>query len=413
MIALLRFLDSVLIRLESWAYSLLSRIHGARGLERYRVTRSGKDALTFLYAVASSIEQAKEVRMTTGEMGHRLLENPWLMEALERAHTENNAKIEIIHGPRVDPATQRVFELAGRGVVTLFRAPEYLPHHFMLVESTDGAVTVIDESPHLETAWTQDQVGGLTTLFEGPIRVYYVISNPVRLAGLLNGNFERIKATASPSIAHPGSTRILRPPAIRVLLSFLRLFLYRILVQPVVIMFDLPLDLLRRPKIKLTDDEFRQLVLGSVAKDVARLGDSPVRISVLLADMTLGELRVHLTWGDFNEREREIRCKKYQGVGGSVWASGTPMAASLRELTPEEVHEIWKYSPDQIKVTGHIGSKLAVPIHDGGDDSRIIGVLVIDSSESLSDSKLDTDRAIRNMLELARLTAAFLDAGAL
>lgn len=55
---------------------------------------------------------AVDIKMAVGEIDHHLMENRQVLDGIIYACEHNHASIEILHGPRVDPKTKTIFELA-------------------------------------------------------------------------------------------------------------------------------------------------------------------------------------------------------------------------------------------------------------------------------------------------------------
>lgn len=236
----------VWVKLELVLQSFFARILGHFDISSYALfcSEEGFEGADELFRHVKEIfKEAKEIRMAVGEMGYRLLERSPLVDSLQHAYEKNQATIEIVHGPRVDLKTRRVFELEKCGVVSLFRMPEYKRHHFILVTSVTDQVSVIDEGTHNEIVWMEDELGNPIPILTGQVRFYYIKENSKRRVPYLEEEYESRKRNAVPISEHPG----LSPPqdhsAPRILADILLNIPVKHVFQPLAILFDLPLDL--------------------------------------------------------------------------------------------------------------------------------------------------------------------------
>ncbi len=134
----------------------------------------------FFETLSTSIRSSKEVWMCMGEMGFRIMERDDVLEAIEYA-ARHKSKVSIVHGPRVDPRTSRIFTLAQKGLVHLYMMNYYPSDHFICVQDKVGRVTLFDESPHPEVVRAKSIHNGVEKIFEiyrGRYRLFYVIPNP-------------------------------------------------------------------------------------------------------------------------------------------------------------------------------------------------------------------------------------------
>ncbi len=226
---------------------LLVQIISSRGIAVYAVRRTEKgyeNADEMFTHIKPLLIEAQEIRIAVGEMGHQLFENMELLESLQYAFDRNQARIEIVHGPRVDPYTRHIHQLEDKGIVSLYRTAYYIPHHFFLVRNRIGQVSAIDESTHYETLWAKDALGHLFALFEDDVRLYYIINQSTRRVRQLAREFEKRKGLAERVSEHP---EIFPVQAYAVSSIVLKLFKYlpmKFVLQPLAILFDLPIDLL-------------------------------------------------------------------------------------------------------------------------------------------------------------------------
>lgn len=184
-IKLLNIIQIPVVPLEIQLAPFWAAIFRLRGISYYafRRTENGfEDAGPFMTQVVGILKDACEIRIAVGEMGSALMENVQLIAAVRQAYINNGARIEIVHGPRVDPKTKTIFEMAKRDTVrvTLYRTPQYISHHFFLITSRTGQVSVIDEGVHNETLWPKRRGNSSRLAMTGKARKYYVTT---RLGG--------------------------------------------------------------------------------------------------------------------------------------------------------------------------------------------------------------------------------------
>lgn len=222
------------------------------GVERYFVVRSvggsyiDKGASEDLFhRLVLALEDAKEVHISLGEMGHRLADEPEILDALERANIRHNAAIQVVHGPRVDPETYQMFFLAWARRVRIYMTPSYNRRHFILIRSVDDKVSVLDEGIHNEALWTSDSKGKPVKIYSSKYRIYYFRDRSVRLATHLEAVFQsRLKSAQEitsnvgqrPPYEHP-----YKRPIVRTILVGFRNSPARWLKQPIENLFDVVL----------------------------------------------------------------------------------------------------------------------------------------------------------------------------
>jgi hypothetical protein len=205
-IKVLRLLQKPWVRWHLFLSPLTSWVFGLRQVS-FRVVECsndrGKTSAAAFQELAKVIVSAKKIQMALGEIGHELMERPELLESLLATHANNGATVEIVHGPRVDPETEKVFTLARQGVLSLYQMPNYKSHHYIIVTQTTGEKIVIEEGIHCETIWREDQLGKINTDFTSGVRLYYVIRNSKRLAALRENEFEKRKRVSTRTEEHP------------------------------------------------------------------------------------------------------------------------------------------------------------------------------------------------------------------
>lgn len=274
----LRLFQRVWVWLERLSKPFSTWRLGRHGISYYVIPYSEKgfeDADELFGKIVKILKTAKEIRVTVGEMGHAMWERQELIDALKYAYRENQARIEIVHGPRVDKKTTQVFALAEQGMINLFRMPKYIPHHFMVATSLTGEMSVIDESIHDETLWAKDQTGELTLLFASKVRLYYVFDRSKDLAEYLISEFKRRKKTAVCTFEHPD---IIAPQGIsqrKLLVDTPLSLLPRHIFQPRSLRSDSPLDFPLKSLYKLNgwemarlEKELSELTVGEASREL-------------------------------------------------------------------------------------------------------------------------------------------------
>jgi hypothetical protein len=234
------------IRIELILHSIYAKILARFGVSFYAVILSEegyKDADALFHHTRAILSQAKEIRISLGEMDYRLMELSPLIDLLEQLSQKNQVTIEILHGLRVDPRTRRPFELAKRDNVRLFRMTEHRRHHFILTTDASGQTSVIDEGTHNETVWVQDGSGNPISTLTSQVRFYYITKNSTSRTRYLQKEYEYRKNNAFPSIENRGispaksyfSPKLVAEAMLNVPLKHF--------IQPVAIGLHLPIDL--------------------------------------------------------------------------------------------------------------------------------------------------------------------------
>lgn len=247
----LNLLQHMIVKGELLLRPLLTWLFRYRNTSFYAICRSeeaeeGFEGANILFKhVAEIFQNAQEIKIAAGELGHPLMERSPLVNHLERAYYDNQTRIEIIHGPRVDPQTRHLFELEREGVIRLFRMPTYRRHHFMLVTGLDGQVTAIDEGIHYGAVWLRkDRTGDPVSVLTDKARFYYITTSDRRVH-CLREEYERRKAETDPTTEHPG---VLSPPQeyslSRILGDVGGSLLLKYTLQPLSVFLDQSYDLL-------------------------------------------------------------------------------------------------------------------------------------------------------------------------
>lgn len=182
------------------------------------------------------------IQSATGEMGNKLMEHPKMIASIKEAKKENKAVIEILHGPRVDPKTKKIFKLAKEDTVKLRKSDYYFHNHFTLVRTKDKKDYLIVEQLHDEVLWNSRTK---RPFHENKTRVIYIFEpKPKTLAKYQEVYTNRRKASEAETKS-PG----LRAPQEISLVKIVRELIWKNLVlsnavQPFSIFWDIPVDLL-------------------------------------------------------------------------------------------------------------------------------------------------------------------------
>jgi len=248
-LTILRLFQIVWVPLELFLQPLLAWVFRLRGVSHYvvRRTEKGYENADELFKEAAKIfREAEEIRIAVGEAGHQLMEHPELINGLQHAFEKNQATIEIVHGPRVDSKTQRVYDLAKKDIVGMFMMEKYKGHHFILVTGPAGEVSVIDEGTHNETRWMESKDGELVPVLGSRARLHYIIKHSNRRVRYLRDEYERRKNAAYPIFENPLISSPQKLSPLRILADVLLNFPNKHFLQPLSIISDFPLDLLVR-----------------------------------------------------------------------------------------------------------------------------------------------------------------------
>ncbi len=193
----------------------------------------------FFTRVEDALKEAKEVWMCVGEMGFRLMERDEIINGINFAAKHNGASIKVIHGPRTDPKTKRIFDLAKDGLVELFQLENYPSHHFLYIVSKTGRRLLIDESPHLEPVRARNQAGMVVEFYRSMHRFFYFIRDPKWLG-------QRRLRQAQNRIRLAERHRLLRIghgtrgyPLFGILLNYILFIIpYTLILQPLLVFLD-------------------------------------------------------------------------------------------------------------------------------------------------------------------------------
>jgi hypothetical protein len=243
--------------LEKLGYALDRRItsltapwFNKRGVTRFYLDKTKdnfKNASPLFKHLESVVEgnEIVEARMAFGELGHRLMEDSRLPELIQYAVDTYGAKVEIVHGPRVDPKTKRIFDLAKSGKVKLFMGPKYKRHHFIIFTTKDGTSFIIDEAVHSETIWKRNNGQEVTEKYISKANTYYLLENANHYGDYLKLEFDRRKNNpkTEPITEHPGNPKPERFPELKFFLHTLsgRGVFAKYISQPLAILRDRPI----------------------------------------------------------------------------------------------------------------------------------------------------------------------------
>lgn len=219
---------------------LLNTIFRLLGKRRLFVIRhSGDyDRAKVVSPIVEVLRDSVQIKIALGEMGHRVIDHPEVLGAIAEAYLNNDATIEIVHGPRVDPETKEIFKFAEQGIVKIYRRDEYNRRHFILAQKESGDIAVMDEGVHNEALWAEDKSGNHEQVYSSRYRIYQFLKQSGRLAKKLDREFEHRKANCSPSSSHPGYVHSYTHPLRRVWVKGVLNFPYRWITQPLEALLD-------------------------------------------------------------------------------------------------------------------------------------------------------------------------------
>lgn len=132
------------------------------------------------------------------------------------------------------------------------------------------------------------------------------------------------------------------------------------------------------------------------------------RACLFLLDEDQDELYMAVSSEGYSEAERGLRFKRGQGVVGDVLKNSRPLAVDLARVNFQELDGILEMTAEQIRLTQHVKSVLAVPVLAQVNGSKVVGVLSIDSPLPLDKSDLSVESVINDALEIANLITGSL-----
>lgn len=238
-------LQDIFIRIELFTVPIFRAVFALFGVKLY-VLRRGKDSFAnndkFSRELAYLLNNAVEIKISVGEMAHQLMERDDLLVGLKNAKKLNGATVEIVHGPRVDPATKRVFGLAAKGIVKLFRGDKYFTNHFILVKLPSGKEYLINENSHHEPIWYQSEDEEWKAKWESRLLFYYIHESPSARIGWMRAEYERRKSTSKQIFHHPGVFPLQQMTLSTFIFRSVLNILVKHVTQPLAHIFKLPLD---------------------------------------------------------------------------------------------------------------------------------------------------------------------------
>lgn len=134
------------------------------------------------------------------------------------------------------------------------------------------------------------------------------------------------------------------------------------------------------------------------------------RASIFLLDKHNDELYMYHHSGPFDERETQLRFGIQIGVVGYVfWHYGQPICIDLEGYSVADLRQEWRLNLEQIKLTSHLKSILAVPILLPNDNNQLIGILAIDSKEPAALSGLNEQLVADKAVNLAEQLVKYIE----
>lgn len=236
--------------IESIFTPIIVRIFAFKGIDFELVRRFGKTKRysqeLIITKLVDAFNDASEIYMALGEMGHGLMERPDVLNAFMNARQNNNATIQILHGPRVDPETSEIFNLASENIVELYRTQQYYNHHFSYVKDKNGKITVFDEGIHDETIWGTNELGDTIPFFTSLARHQYLISKSNRLHKSLKAAFDDRKLSAKKVYTRPDKFVPSDYSPLRIFLTSTFINVpFRHIIQPLQNFLDMPLEIIK------------------------------------------------------------------------------------------------------------------------------------------------------------------------
>lgn len=234
--------------IESIFTPIIVRIFAFKDIDFELVRRFGKTKRysqeLIITKLVDAFSDASEIYMALGEMGHGLMERPDVLNAFMNARQNNNATIQILHGPRVDPETLEIFNLASENIVELYRTQQYYNHHFSYVKDMNGKITIFDEGIHDETIWGTNELGDTIPFFTSLARHQYLISKSNRLHKSLKSEFDDRKLSAKKVYTRPDKFVPSDYSPLRIFLTSTFINVpFRHIIQPLRNLLDIPLDI--------------------------------------------------------------------------------------------------------------------------------------------------------------------------
>ncbi len=159
-------------------------------------------------------------------------------------------------------------------------------------------------------------------------------------------------------------------------------------------------------------EETIQILLDQFVKIARRAATRPdinVRSCVFLPQGNRLAIVFHSNMRD--APDLGISFERWQGCTDQAWADGRQTMGDLSRATEADLHERWKLSPMQIRITNHLKSILSTPIFHPQNSDIILGVLSIDSDADMSESRFDQAEFLDAALQVAEALAHLLLVG--
>ncbi|MHB1131643.1 MAG: hypothetical protein ACYC4L_04575 [Chloroflexota bacterium] len=144
--------------------------------------------------------------------------------------------------------------------------------------------------------------------------------------------------------------------------------------------------------------------------NVTGKGKAKIRASVFLPK-TDGRLHMEFCYNFDRAPDAGIVLEKHQGSTGDAWARGKQVLADLGEVSAEDLENVWKLTPTQIRLTQDVKSIVSTPIFDPRDRSSVVGALSVDSTRTLRASGIGSTESRDECLQAAAFLGQILSAG--
>jgi hypothetical protein len=238
----------IIANLEDYFFPFFKRFFKLVAGVDYHFSRRTEDKFSKVeqfQITATHLKNARRIQIALGEMGHQLMERKDILRSIKIALGRNRARVEIIHGPRIDPVTHSIYEL-GKGknakAMEFYQLLTYKTHHYILIEDKKGRTIAFEEGTHNETLWGKNRKEEIVSLGSSRSRSYYFIPNTNKRILFLRAEFERRKSRA---VSIEGRPLVFIPQAyspIKIWFDFIYNLLHKLVFQPLAIVSRLPLD---------------------------------------------------------------------------------------------------------------------------------------------------------------------------
>lgn len=337
----LKIFQKILVPLERLLFPLFVLLFRFRGISYIAVVRDKakpekvEESLAQLHEIFCN---AIEIKLALGEMGHRLMQSPEILDGIKYAYEHNDASIEIVHGPRVDPKTTTIFDdYAPKDIVSMYRMSTYARHHFIIVTGVNGTESLIDEGTHNETLWGYNKDGLPDEIFTSKLRFYYFSKKSTAIIRARRLQFSQRKQAAIQIKQHPG----LNPPQDHTTSSYILQVLSNLLIkhlkQPFSFLFNIPLDLTGNSHYKV----HREQLIGTTGQ-MSRAENGTLS-SFERPSRSKEEITINISKIDFkgNPKHREVAC----GCGGQLTYQASPLSSRWNGKYLQ-VEEVWGWRCD-------------------------------------------------------------------